>query len=123
VRRAAITEEGLQALVRHFYGAATKDEMLGPVFEAIDDLEPHLITITEFWVSSMLATRRYSGNPLAQHRKHPIKPEMFDRWLALWGQSADTLFAPEPARALKEKAARIAESLKLGLFFDPAKAP
>lgn len=120
MRHTQITEPALAELVRAFYGRATRDALLGPVFAAIDDLEPHLQTITDFWVSSMLATRRYPGNPLAAHRRHPIRPEMFDRWLALWGQSVDALFEPAPASALKDKAARIADSLSLGLFFDPS---
>ena len=119
-RHAEITEISLGRQVREFYGRALADRVLGPVFDsAIDDFEPHLSTITDFWCAVMLGARRYQGNALAQHRKHPLEPAMFDRWLELWRQTADELFAPEPAQALKDRTERIAESLKLGLFFRP----
>lgn len=119
-RYADIDEISLGRQVRDFYARALTDPVLGPVFHtAIDDFEPHLATITDFWCAVMLGTRRYQGNALAQHRKHPLEPPMFDRWLGLWGETADRLFEPEPADALKDRAAKIAESLKLGLFFRP----
>ncbi len=120
IRQPEITEAGVERMVRAFYGRALVDPVLGPVFHtAIDDFEPHLATITDFWCAVMLGARRYQGNALAPHRKHPLEPAMFDRWLALWGETADDLFAPSAADALKGRAQRIAESLKLGLFFKP----
>jgi hemoglobin len=73
-----------------------------------------------------MTTGRYKGNPVATHRKHVsrITPDMFDRWLALWGETAGELLAPDQAAAVCLKAKRIAESLKLALFFrvEPATA-
>ena len=62
---------------------------------------------------------RYKGQPVPAHAKHrdAITPELFDRWLALWGQTARELMTPKAAVALEAKAARIAESLQLALFF------
>jgi len=67
----------------------------------------------------MLTTGRYKGNPVAAHLKHRarITPELFQRWLLLWGQTTDEVMAPDAAAALQAKAARIAESLQLALFF------
>ena len=42
---------------------------------------------------------------------------MFDRWLAIWAATTDELMPPAAAAALQAKAARIAESLQLALFF------
>jgi hemoglobin len=42
---------------------------------------------------------------------------MFDRWLRLFRETCDELFEAEVAAAFRVKAARIAESLKLMLFF------
>jgi hemoglobin len=92
-----ITPATLGLLVRRFYARAREDVLLGPLFEAaIQDWNPHLDQITAFWTTAVLGTKTYRGNPLAAHKKHPLTPAMFDRWLALW-----------------------AESLKAGLFFDP----
>ena len=67
----------------------------------------------------MLTTGRYKGQPVPAHAKHSsrITPELFDRWLGLWAQTTHELMAPEAASQLQDKAARIAESLKLALFF------
>jgi hemoglobin len=119
-RFTTIDEPAIEALVRAFYGRARLDPELGPVFEgAVEDWEAHFATLTRFWSSVMLASSRYKGDALAAHRGHPIQPAFFERWLALWGESADALFEPELAQAFKARAARIGESLQLALFFRP----
>jgi hemoglobin len=55
--------------------------------------------------------------------KLPLQPHFFERWLALWQETAGEVFAPEPAALFRHKAARIAESLKLGLFYRPGALP
>ena len=67
----------------------------------------------------MLTSGRYKGQPVPAHRKHQsrITPEMFDRWLVLWKATTERMMAPTDAALLQEKAARIAESLSLALFF------
>jgi hemoglobin len=42
---------------------------------------------------------------------------MFDRWLALWSEVTTELLPDETARAMQGKAAMIAESLKLAMYF------
>jgi hemoglobin len=115
-----LTEEELRTLVGRFYARVREDAVLGPVFDsAVSDWPGHLETLTAFWSSVMLTTGRYKGSPVATHLRHAsaIEPAMFDRWLALWGETARELLAPGPAAAVVEKAERIAESLKLALFF------
>jgi hemoglobin len=41
---------------------------------------------------------------------------MFDRWLALFGETCAELFEPDVADAFRERADRIARSLHMGLF-------
>lgn len=119
-RAREITPASLGALVRRFYARARTDALLGPVFEsAIQDWNPHLEQITAFWSTAALGTKTYRGNPLAAHKKHPLTPPMFDRWLALWTETAAELFEPAAASDLAERADRMAESLRSGLFFDP----
>jgi hemoglobin len=69
----------------------------------------------------MLTSGRYKGNPVAAHMKHAISPAMFDRWLALWDETVSELFADEAAEELRFKARRIGDSLKLALFYRPAR--
>jgi hemoglobin len=123
-----IDEAGLTRLVHLFYERVQDDPGLGPVFDAaISDWPHHLAKMVDFWSSVMLTTGRYKGNPMMMHLKHKarITPGMFDRWLALWAETTAELLPPEAAAALQEKAARIAESLQLGMYFrlDPRSAP
>jgi len=46
-----------------------------------------------------------------------MTPEAFARWLQLWDETTADLLDPLAAQALQEKAARIAESLTLGIAF------
>lgn len=115
-----ITEAAIAALVDRFYAKARRDPMIGPVFNnAIDDWDEHLRKLCTFWSSVMLTTGRYKGNPLAAHMKLPVEPASFERWLELWHETAAELFTPEAAALFREKAERIAESLKLALFYRP----
>lgn len=115
-----MTEEQLRELVDRFYARVREDEALGPVFNgAIDDWPAHLEKLAAFWSSVMLTTGRYKGSPMAAHLKHRarITPAMFERWLALWNATCGEVMEPAAAEALQAKAARIAESLQLALFF------
>jgi hemoglobin len=123
-----ITEEALKRLVSLFYERVREHESLGPVFnDAIESWPEHLDKLIAFWSSVMLTTGRYKGNPVAAHLKHGARmsPELFQRWLALWNSTTAEVMEPVAAAALQTKAARIAESLQLALFFklDPKTKP
>lgn len=118
--RSHIDEAGLERLVHAFYARVREDAELGPIFnQAIADWPEHLAKLHAFWSSVMLTSGRYKGQPVPAHQKHRerITPGLFERWLALWGETARELMTPEAAAALEAKAARIAESLQLALFF------
>jgi hemoglobin len=110
----------IAAVVNRFYDRVRKDPALGPVFNgAVADWDDHLQKLAGFWSSVMLRSGRYKGNPVAAHLRHTdvITPAMFDRWLALWSEVTFELLPEEAARAMQARAAMIAESLKLALFF------
>lgn len=110
----------IAAVVGQFYDRVRGDPALGPVFDgAIADWDDHLKTLAGFWSSVMLRSSRYKGNPVAAHlrQKDRITPAMFDRWLTLWSEVTIELLPEPAARAMQARAAMIAESLKLSLFF------
>lgn len=115
-----ITEEKLKTLVDAFYARVRQDPLIGPVFNrAIDDWPEHLDKLHAFWSSVMLTSGRYKGRPLPAHVKHgdSISAESFERWLEIWKRTTDELLDPASAAAIQEKAARIGESLSLGIAF------
>lgn len=115
-----VDEAMIAAVVERFYERVRRDAVLGPVFNgAVSDWDEHLQKLAGFWSSVMLRTGRYKGNPIATHLRHKavISPAMFDRWLNLWSEVTFELLPDEAARAMQARAALIAESLKLALFF------
>lgn len=116
-----LTEDDIARLVDAFYARVREDPELGPVFDrAIADWGPHLVTMRRFWSSVMLTSGRYKGNPVAvHHRVDGIAYDLFARWLALFDETCRDLFDDDIADAFNDKAKRIAESLKLALFYRP----
>jgi hemoglobin len=111
-----ITEGMIEQLVRGFYDKVRADAMLGPVFEAkIADWEPHLQQMFAFWSSVALMTGRYHGTPMVKHIRLPIDAAHFDRWLALFEDTARELCPAVAAEHFIERAHRIAASLELGV--------
>src|SRR6188472_3464551 len=83
-------EAMIHALVHAFYARVRGDAELGPIFNrAVADWDSHLATMCDFWSSVMLTTGRYKGRPMQAHmRLKMLKPEHFQRWLALFRQTA-----------------------------------
>ena len=123
--RVQVTEEGIRRLLGLFYGRVRRDPQLGPVFaRAVGttdaDWAPHLARLEDFWSSVMLRSGRYHGDPFSAHLRLPdLEPAMFDRWLALFGEACAEVFEPDLADAFRERAERIARSLRMGLFERP----
>jgi hemoglobin len=117
---AALTEPAIAALVDAFYARVRRDPELGPVFDtALTEAEwpEHLATLRRFWSSVMLASGRYSGDPVGVHRAVAgIDRRLFPRWLELFEATARDLFEPELAAQFVHKAHRIAASMQLALF-------
>ena len=116
VERTGITEAMIERVVDAFYAKVRTDELLAPVFNArIRDWGPHLSRMYAFWSSVILMTGRYHGSPMAKHMPLPVDADHFDRWLALFEQTAREICPPEAAAHFVERARRIAESLELGM--------
>ena len=117
-----VSEDNICRLVDAFYGKVRMHPELGPIFaRAIPgDWQPHLTKMYAFWSSVMLTSGRYKGNPVARHLAvEGIQPPLFEQWLALFDETCGELFDDRLRYEFGQKAARIAESLKLALFYRP----
>jgi hemoglobin len=117
-----VSETDIRHLVDAFYIKVRADRELGPIFERAipGDWEPHLATMRNFWSSVMLTSGRYKGNPVAVHQRvQGLELQLFDRWLALFDQTCSELFDGPIGEAFGAKARRIADSLKLVVFYRP----
>ena len=111
-----LDEETLRALVHRFYERVRADAMLGPIFAArIADWGPHLARMVEFWSSVALMTGRYHGAPVPAHANLPVTWDHFERWLALFRQTAHEVCPPQGADHVIAAAERIARSLHMAV--------
>jgi len=125
VDETGVNEEMIAKVVHTFYGKVRTDPMIGPIFErVVEDWDPHLAKMCDFWSSVMLMSGRYKGNPMIAHmRLKMVRPEHFERWLALFTQTADEVCPPAAAEAFVGRAQNIARSLQLGMFYRAEKYP
>jgi hemoglobin len=108
------TRADCERLVRAFYSKALTDPVIGYIFTDVAklDLEAHVPKIASFWETILLGARSYGGGafrPHAEiHAKSPLRKGHFDRWLTLWRETVDGLFAGPRAELAKAHAERVA---------------
>lgn len=103
-------------LVDAFYTKVQHDAVIGPIFnEAVEDWPAHLVLLKGFWASVLLGIGKFKGNPLDTHMKLPISREHFERWLALFAETAMELLPEEKAQLFIDKSQRIAETFQRGM--------
>lgn len=109
------TELEIARLVRDFYARVRVDERLGPIFNAhIGDWDAHLVKLTAFWSSILRGTARYSGAPMPRHAALPgLDAALFERWLALFHETA----REQPNQAMAARAYQAAQRIARSLWF------
>ncbi len=116
VARTGIDETMIETLVHAFYARVRADPLLAPVFAArIEDWDQHLARMCAFWSSVALLSGSYHGQPMEKHLPLPVDARHFDRWLALFRDTAHATCPPAAAEHFIERAERIATSLELGI--------
>lgn len=116
MEKTGLDEAQLATLVEEFYGRVRNDPLLGPIFAArVTDWPAHLDRLTAFWSSVALMTGRYHGAPVPAHATLPVTWEHFDRWLALFRETAHRVCSPVGAAHVIERAERIAKSLHIAV--------
>ena len=111
-----VTESEISSLVDAFYARVQHDPVIGPIFnEAVEDWPAHLALLKGFWASVLLGVGQFKGNPLETHLKLPLSREHFERWLALFAETATELLSPEKAKLFIDKSQRIADTFQRGM--------
>ncbi|CAM3272331.1 Preprotein translocase subunit TatC [Sphingomonas antarctica] len=115
-------DDGLiSQLVERFYDSVRHDAPLGPIFaKHVQDWPAHLARMKNFWVSIMIESGRFSGNPMQKHiAVGGLGAEHFEHWQSLWNRTVSEL-APndEVCDRFRQAAGRIGNSLLLGIELD-----
>lgn len=112
------TREDIEILMRAFYAKVNIDEELSPIFNDIAkiDWEKHMPVICDFWETLLLNASSYTHNAMAVHyslnKRYPFTPNHFSRWLALFNETVDELYAGTVALLAKSKARSIASLMQ-----------
>ncbi|MCW3127043.1 MAG: hypothetical protein JWO03_2701 [Bacteroidetes bacterium] len=97
------THTDVEHLLRTFYDKLLKDELMSPHFANIN-LEEHLPRIIAFWAFILIDEEGYKGNVFDKHRHLDIGEVHFTRWVKLFSETVDELFAGEKAGLAKQRA-------------------
>ena len=110
------TRADCERLVRAFYSRALVDPIIGWIFVDVAklDVEAHVPQIASFWETILLGARSYAGGAFAPHAALHMRTRLraghFERWLWLWSNTVDELFAGERADLAKSHAQRVARA-------------
>ena len=100
-------------LVVHFYREVAFDDLLGPVFGEVAEVDwaEHIPRLIGYWCRVLLGHSSYDGRILGAHervhREHPFEPELFDRWHRLFVESVDSGWRGPRAEQAKRHAAHM----------------
>ena len=112
------TRADIESLVDKFYKKVIIDDSIGFFFNEVVKLvwDRHIPTMYNFWETTLLGNVKYKGNPMLVHmeldKKSRLRPEHFDRWLALWEQTILENFHGTIAEDAKRKAKQIGGLMK-----------
>lgn len=111
----------IEALLVRFYGVALRDEVLDEAFTHLraTGLDGHLPIMGDFWETLLFRAGLYPGDQARSaltvhrglHARTPLTANHFVRWLTLWQEAVDELYAGPVAERAKVGAARIAWSM------------
>ena len=118
-KKEIISLEDIKKLVDTFYNKIREDELLGHIFnERIQDRWPqHLEKMYTFWQTLLLDERTYFGSPFPAHASLPVSAKHFKRWMELFTQTVDELFAGEKATEAKWRAEKMADIFESKIEF------
>jgi hemoglobin len=127
-----VTRAEVHDLVIDFYREVALDDLLGPVFGEIAEVDwaVHIPRLIDYWSQVLLGEAGYDGAILAAHRYvhglEPLRVELFDRWYGLFVASVDGRWAGPRADRAKEHAATTASILArrlLDVAWSPSAGP
>ncbi|MBD9374358.1 truncated hemoglobin [Rhizobium sp. ARZ01] len=122
--RIGVTASFIPVLVDTFYGRVRTHPELGPVFDArlSGRWSEHMERMKRFWSAVAFKDGGYEGKPVMAHQGVAnLNPPLFQVWLGLFSATLDDIAPSQEAKDwFMATAERIARSLVLSLFYNPA---
>lgn len=111
------TRSDIHDAVVGFYREVVFDELLGPVFEEVAEVDwaRHIPLLIDYWCRVLLGHEGYQGAILVAHQhvhdRQAFAAEHFDRWYGLWVTTIETRWSGPHAEKAKRHAAKIASTM------------
>lgn len=108
------SREHIKIIIDAFYEKIKKDDTIGFIFNDIAKVnwEEHLPVMYDFWEATVLGTATYTRNAMTPHfqlnEKVKLTGEHFERWLKLFTETIDNLYAGTKAEEMKTRGKNIA---------------
>jgi hemoglobin len=113
----------IELLLNRFYAKVFKDDLISHFFTKVVplNLEEHIPVIADFWESILLNAKGYRKNVMEVHlnisKKSKIEKQHLDRWVQLFTETVDELFAGPKATVAKQRAASIATMMNIKINY------
>jgi hemoglobin len=105
------TLHDVKILVDTFYAKVQNDDLLKDIFNQViqDNWPGHLEKMYRFWQTVLLKEHTYFGSPFPPHARLPVAAKHFQRWIGLFYETLDELFAGEKTDEAKWRSAKMAQ--------------
>jgi hemoglobin len=100
------TREDIARLMDKFYSTLLQDPLMAPHFKDTD-FAHHMPRIINFWSFILLDEPGFTGNVFDAHRHLNIDERHFERWIATFHATTDSLFEGKKAEYAKSQASII----------------
>lgn len=116
------SEADIEQLVGQFYDRLRQDALLSPIFNEVAQVDwaHHTPRLVGFLSTILLSSEQYRENLVLPHlslgHKTSIQSVHFERWLTLFTQTVDELFAGNRAEQAKIQAQSIAIVVQSKLY-------
>lgn len=102
--------DDIKLMVDNFYSKIREDDLLSNIFNSViqDRWPQHLEKMYTFWETLLFDVYTYNGQPFVPHANLPVEQYHFERWVSIFNQNLDELFAGPVADEARWRAARMA---------------
>ena len=117
-----VTRAAVHDLVVGFYREIVHDDLLGPVFDEVAEVDwaEHIPVLIDYW-SRILVDEDGPSHPIVAahrhlHAKEPLRAAHCDRWWHLWCESLDSGWVGPGAERAKDHAASLMRGMAKHVF-------
>ena len=103
----------IKRLVDSFYKSAAADDLLGPIFNDVTSSARQREALYKYWQTTLIDD--VNGQTFPKHIESMFSPQHFIRWLTLFLQNIDNLYAGPNAEKAKVIVIRKSEEFQSSL--------